>query len=107
MRDMSPWKKKTQNNFQPSGRSRPCTGNTEADHKKSGYDCYRNNTSKKIIERNCEEENEEPTTADLHGKRAIERHRTTLPKATVLEDEISHNKGKEERNIDEAPRKFI
>ena len=26
--------KENQNNFQPSGRNRPCMGNTEADHKK-------------------------------------------------------------------------
>ena len=95
------------NNFQPTGRNRPCIGKTEADHRKSGYDSHRNNAPKKSIERDCEEEIEEANTADLHVKRATERHRTTLPKATGLKDENKHNKGKEQRDIGEAPREFI
>ena len=100
-------KKESQNNFQPTGRNRFCMGNTEADHKKNGYDSYRNIAPKKIIGRNYEEETEEPTTANLHGKRDTERRRPTLPKATVQKDEINHNKGKEQRDIDEVPQKLI
>ena len=73
-------KKEDKNNFQPTGRNRPCTERTEADIRKIGYDYYRNSAPKKRIDRDYEEEIEEADTADLHVKITTERHRRTLPK---------------------------
>ena len=61
-------KKEDKNNFQPTGRNRPCTERTEADIRKNGYDYYRNSAPKKRIDRDCEEEIEEANTADNHRK---------------------------------------
>ena len=95
------------NNFQPTGRNRPCTEKTEADIRKNGYDHYRNNASKIRIDRDHEEEIEEADTADLHVKITTERHRKTLPKNTDLKDEDKHDKGKEQRDTSIAPREVI
>ena len=86
------------NNFQPTGRNRPCTEKAEADIRKNGYNHYPNNASKTRVDRDHEEETKEADTADLHVKITTERQRKTLPKNTDLKDEDKHDKGKEQRD---------
>ena len=100
-------KREKHNIFQPSGRERFCMETIEADYKDNEYDCYHDEASNEIPERNYEEETKETPTVDLHGKRAVESHKTAFPEATVSEDGVSHESETVQRGPDEVTQNIV
>ena len=82
-------------------------GTTKVDYKDNEYDCYHDEASNEIPERNYEEEIKETPTVDLHGKRAVGSHRTAFPEATVPEDGVSHESEIIQRGQDEVTQNIV